>query len=111
MSDRRHRRGVILVVVVVFALLASVGVMAALIIATSQARRSQIYKDRTRALYAAEAGIVWASQKLWVDPAFCWDDSATFSNGDPLINGIAVKVTVTNCGAGNDHQIVAKVVY
>ncbi|MBI4323625.1 MAG: hypothetical protein HY596_05060, partial [Candidatus Omnitrophica bacterium] len=60
---------------------------------------------RLKAQYAAEAGLVWAMQRLWQDQAYCG------APDPPVINGLNVDVTVTSCGAGNTHTLSAKVLY
>ncbi|MBI2495743.1 MAG: hypothetical protein HYW10_04165 [Candidatus Omnitrophica bacterium] len=48
-----------------------------------------------RARYAAEAGLVWAQQQLWVTPT-----SSFAGNPDITIGGIGVDITVNPpCGA------------
>ena len=87
------------------ALVCSVIAYLVVFLAVSQARQARFYHRRVRARYATEAALVWAQQKLRADPAFC------MTNGDgPAVGDYQTKVTVTNCGANNSHQIKARIV-
>ena len=99
-----QERGAVLGVSIMTAIVCSVVAYLVLFLATSQARQARFYHQRVRARYATEAAIVWAQQQLRANPAFCITDG----NG-PLLEGYQTKVTVTSCGAGNSHQIQARI--
>ena len=102
-----QERGAVLGVAIMTAIVCSVVAYLILFLATSQARQARFYHRRVRARYATEAAIVWAQQQLRANPAFCMTDG----NG-PLLEGLEeyqTKVTVTSCGAGNNHQIQARI--
>ena len=71
----------------------------------SRMSTAQQAKDRVQARYASEAGLVWAMQCLWANPAYCGTPDP------PSLGGLGVDVTVTDCGANNTHKVRAKVVY
>ena len=74
-------------------------------LSASRSQTSSLQAHRLKAQYAAEAGLVWAMQRLWRDQAYC-------GNPDPpAMNGYSVDMTVSNCGAGNTHTLSAKVNY
>ncbi len=106
-SRRRARQGAALVAVIVTALIASVAAFGALLLAMSHAQSGGLQVKRLRAQYAAEAGLVWAQQQLWADPAYCGTPDP------PAINGLNVDVIVSPspCVAGTAHRIQAKVTY
>ena len=98
--------------VLILAVVSSIAAYGALMVASSQARQGTVLGTRFRARYAAEAGIVIAQAKLWRDPAYC--PAAAPEPIDTDGNGSAdttVELTVTNCGAGNAHEVRAKVAY
>ena len=86
-------------------MIAAFASLAVLQLAISQTQHAKFHENRTRSRYAAEAGIVWAQQRLLNDPTYCGVPDP------PAIDGIAVTVTVTNCGAGNTHAVSARVDY
>lgn len=108
-SQKRSEQegGFALVAVIVTALIASVASFGALLLAMSHAQTGDAQLDRLRAQYAAEAGLVWAQQKLWANPAYCGTPDP------PAINGLTVNVIVddSHCVAGTAHRLQAKVTY
>lgn len=106
------RRGAILVVVIVTALLSAVAVYTIMLMTLSQARQATFFQDRAAAVNAAEGAIVWAQQKLMADETFC----AGPGNDPPsamFTPPTTVDVTIAPCGAGttNPRVITAKVTY
>ncbi|MBI4342305.1 MAG: hypothetical protein HY599_02935 [Candidatus Omnitrophica bacterium] len=90
---------------IITAFLCAVASYAVLQLAIAYARQGQFFVNRTPYRYATEAGVVWAQEQLWNNANYC-------GNPDPpVINGVAIDVTVTNCGAGNVHTITAKATY
>ena len=102
---RRNARGAVLGLVIITAVVAAIASLTVLQIAIHQARHAKFHHDRTRTRYAAEVGVVWAQQRLLNNPGYCG------APDPPVIDGMTVDVTVTNCGAGNAHAINATVVY
>ena len=98
-GHRRRSRGTILTVAVLTAFVCSIAAYLVLFLAICQARQARFYKQRLRARYVAEAAVVWAQQRLWLDPAYC--------NGaiPPVLEGYQPQATVTNCGTGNTHLV------
>ena len=86
-------RASVLWLLLVVSLVAAVASYGALFAAISHARRTKFNRTRTAARYAAEAGLVWAMERLWQDPSW------TPPGGTPTltINGIGVIVTMPNC--------------
>ena len=66
----RHERGAVLTVVIVMAIVCSMLAWGVLYAAIANARRAQFHREWMPARYAAEAGLVWAMQRLWADPAW-----------------------------------------
>ena len=99
-----EERGIVLAAAIITAIICAIAAYLVLFLAISQARHARFYHQRARARYATEAAIVWAQQQLWADGAFCPD----FANAPPM-EGFQVQVKVTNCGAGNNHQIQARI--
>lgn len=101
----QNQRGMALILATVVALICAAGTYAMLMMATSQARWSVAVTQHEQARYLSEAGVIWATQRIWQDPAFC-------TGGPQLIPlaGASVEVTVTNCALG-PHQIHSRVVY
>ncbi len=100
-----NERGGLLVLIMVSALLAAIMSFSVLELAIAQAKRARFHRLRGSARYAAEAGIVWAQQRLLQNPAYCGTPDP------PPFGTITVDVGVTNCGGGNPHAISAKVTY
>ncbi|MBI3322043.1 MAG: hypothetical protein HYZ91_07245 [Candidatus Omnitrophica bacterium] len=87
-----NARGSALMVVMVTALFSAVAVYIVLFMTFSESAQSKFYRLRLPAQSAAEAGIIWAQQRLWVNPSYCG-----FPDPPPM-NGFTVNVTMTNCG-------------
>ena len=103
---RKSEQGVVLGMVIIAAIVFSIAAYAMLSVAMSHRQRVKEFDvDRLRARYAAEAGLVWAQEQLWANPAFC-------GGAPPFnpINGLNVAVAVSNCG-GPTHQLTASVTY
>ena len=105
MRLRGNEHGIALGVVLMMALIFGAVAAGALMLSASRSQTSGLQAHRLKAQYAAEAGLVFAMQRLWKDPAYC-------GNPDPpVLNGLNVDVTVSNCGSGNTHTVSAKVTY
>jgi Tfp pilus assembly protein PilX len=95
---RRSERGSALGLVVATALLSSMGAYVMLQLANSQAQQAQFHRNRMRARYAAEAGFVWAKQRLEASPPA---PEPTFDDAPDLeVDGIPVDITVICEGGG-----------
>jgi hypothetical protein len=70
----KHRTGVALAAAIGAAMVFSVAAYGVLYSAMSFRSRVQFSQRNIKARYAAEAGLVWAMQQLWVNPA--WTSSA-----------------------------------
>jgi len=78
------KRGAALGLVLAVAALFSIAVFVALVMVLSARQHStEFYEQRLRARYAAESGIVWAMQQLWVDPSECFHGPGDFTVPDP----------------------------
>ena len=127
-----REEGFALTAAMVTALLCSIAAFTVLFMAISGARRSGFFRGRTTGRYLAEAGLVIAREKLMADPNYCPGGPCT--PGGPCIgtepvdtnngagggfaNGVTsdsddalVTITVTNCGAGNNHVVSATMSY
>lgn len=122
MTDRGQvtgaaRRGIALGIVVVTSLVFAIAAYAVLYAANSLGSRANFQKRNTSARYAAEAGLVWAMQKLWANPAECFNANPDFSfdtDGNPTTKAMAVDVIATPCPtavAGAEMKLQAKVAY
>jgi len=100
-----NERGMALGMVIVMALIFAVAAFGVMTLSVSRSQTSGRQAHRLKAQYAAEAGLVWATQRLWRDQAYCGTPDP------PAINGMSVDVTVINCGAGHTHALIAKVLY
>ncbi len=87
------QRGTSLTIVIAMALLASIAAYAILIVATGAARRGGAFQRHAVARYSAEAGIVWAMQRLELQPTM----SFAAGNTDLTVNGAAIDVIVPAC--------------
>jgi len=120
---RRNNRGAALGLVIVTAAIFAVAAFAALTMALSRAQVATVIgPERLRASYAAEAGLVWAMERLWTTPA--WGSPPgnvdlvvpNDMNGDGVIaagEGVSVDVIFVACGGPPcpDRQLQARVVY
>ena len=115
LTRRCSERGtMVLALTMITALLAAITSYAVLQLSVAYARQGRFFINRTPYRYAMEAGIVWAQDRLWSNPAFCSNagvDPAGAAAPDLTVNGISVDVVVTNCGAGNVHTITALSTY
>ena len=100
-----ERGAIVLGMTILTAILAAIASFAVLQLAIAYSLQGRFFVNRTPYRYAAEAGLVWAQEQLWNNPAYCG------APDPPVINGVTVDVTVTNCGAGNVHTISANAVY
>lgn len=107
-GGREHadERGAILLIAVMAALLSSVAAYALLMIAMSQTRHEKSIVQRTRARYAAEAGIIKAMQCLWVNPRWSATGALDCTGGTCSIgrdlcgfNGFDVNIELEPCPA------------
>ena len=105
MSSHSTERGAILPIVLGTALLCAIAAYAVLIIVAAQGRHAQFYRGRLRARYAAEAGMVWAKERLWLNPTYCGNPAP------PPIEGMVVSITISDCTAGSNKTIAARATY
>ena len=103
MTDLGSERGGLFGFALILALIASIAAYAALFTATAGGRYGKALKDRPRARYAAEAGIVIAREQLQRVPTYCGSPVAIDTDADGT-NDTTVDITVTACGAGNENQ-------
>ena len=113
MMRARERGFFILGVTILTGIVFTVTSLAILTIAINRTNVSDVDERRARAVYAAEAGLVWASRKLMVDPTFCFPD-----NPDLVLDADAtpgpetgVDIVASSCGATDSRSLEAKVVY
>jgi len=91
---RARERGFVLGAVAVSSIVFSIAAFTALTVALSGRRQSGLFHEqRLRARDAAEAGLVWAAQKLQADPSF----SSEAGNVDVTVDGVEVDVVVPPC--------------
>jgi Tfp pilus assembly protein PilX len=84
-----------LIIVLITALLAGIAAYSVLQMMIAEARQARFYRERMRARYAAEAGIVWAQQRLWDNEAWSSGVGTDFT----LPDGTTVDVVMAPCGA------------
>ena len=108
----RNERGAVIWVSIVTAMIFGIAAYAALYLAMSQARRSAVFAQQPGARYLTEAAQMVTRARLWDDPTLCLSAAPVSidTNGDS-IGDTNVEVTITNCGAGNSHEIKTRVVY
>ena len=84
MSDRRRvgQRGSLLTMVIVGAIIFSLTAYAMLNMSLSRTQSVKYNVDRYRARYAAEAGVVYAMQKLWANPT--WSSGQGWTTAEDL---------------------------
>lgn len=96
----REEHGSALATTIGVALVCSVAAYTILFIARAQVGPAELFRERLRARYAAEAGVVWAQAQLWTDPNISFpagDVDFVFSDARGDIN---VDVVVPPCGGG-----------
>lgn len=99
---KHDERGVALGIVILSAIVFSVAAFAVLTMSLSRAQTAELTEDRLRARYAAEAALVWAMQRLWVDQT--WSSGLGIDlpfdiDGDGSIAaGEGVDVSIPACG-------------
>jgi len=115
MRMRDQRRGIALGLVVITAFIFAIAAFAVLTMAISSAQRSGESEDRLRAQFAAEAGLVWAMQKLFVDaadPSFCGGGvNMPFDTDGDGTNETTVNIKASSCNATDNRTLEARVVY
>lgn len=110
----RTEQGAALVVAVLTALLSAIAVYTVMVLALSQARQAQFFRERLVARNAAEAGVVWAQQWLWVHPDDCGVPDPPPASFDPVPVSVGVDVTDAGgpgCTPGSPKTIKATVSY
>ncbi len=104
-----NERGGLLGFALATALISSITIYAVLFSAISQGRQGRFLKERLRAQYVAEAGLVIAKERLWRDPTYAGGVvPVTDTSG---LNSTNVTITVTVPDASGRQQISANVVY
>ena len=98
-------RGMILAVTLMMALLASIVSYGVLQLAVSQGRQGRFFRSQTAARYLAEAGMVLAQERLRVNPSYCPSTPELVDTTGDGVGDTPVRITVTNCGPGNTHEI------
>lgn len=89
-----RERGAALAIALGLALVSATAVYTMLLLATAQAGQARFYRQRLQVGYAsAEAALVWAQERLRVDPTYCGDPDP------PVINGVQVDVRVFDAGS------------
>ena len=101
---RNERGALVLGAAILLAVVCSVIAYVLLMMASADVMRSHRVAEGIRADYLAEAGMVWADQRLWRDPTFCP------TNLPVNLEGRTVLVSVTNCGTAR-QQVITQVVY
>ena len=91
-------RGIVLGTVVMMAVLFAIGAFAALMTALTRMRITGSERQNFEARYAAEGGLVYAMQRLWVNPAY--------SGGSQTIGTKAVVITVDPCSPPTPCKVV-----
>jgi len=110
----REQRGAALAMVLAVAVCFSIAAFTALILALSRPRTKDFYKRRAVAQYAAEAGLVWAMQRLWNEAGTPYPPGCPVGGTGTdtvTVNGVPSTITVTNCGAGRNHTVKSKVTF
>ena len=108
-ASGRGPRGAVLIVVMVTAFLIAIAIYTTLFLAISQARYAVFYRSRTQARYAAEAGLVWAQQRLWQTPSECFGASPDWTL--PTTPPTNIEVTRTPCPGPPPSTLTATVTY
>lgn len=98
-------RGAVLTAALISALLASIASYLVLQLAMVQARYARFHEGHAEARHAAEAGLVWAYERLLSNPAYCG------APDPPPLGALTVDVTISDCAPGNPKAITAKVTY
>lgn len=98
-------RGAILAITMMMALVASIVSYGVLQLAVSQGRQGRFFRSQTTARYLAEAGMVLAQERLRADPNYCPTAPELLDTTGDGVGDTPVTITVTNCGAGNTHEI------
>ena len=93
MRNVNDKRGFVLTVAMITAVLIAMACMALLAMATNEAQRARFQHVRTRARYASEAGLAWAQEQLRANG--CWDSGGAFAAQLPItIDGVAYQVAI-----------------
>ena len=116
---RHDERGMALGIVLMTSIVFAIAAYGVLTMAVSRAQQEDFFGDRRiRAHMAAEAGLVWAMQKLWADSNECAAFAGpndfiidTYDDADPL-NDTTVDIIRIGCPApGPTSKLQAQVVY
>ena len=90
--------GIVVLTTIVF----SVAAYAALFSALALRQRGDFYQRHAVASYAAEAGMVWAMQRLWRNPNDCFSSATEWSvdpdNNSATNNTLTINIRVTALG-------------
>ena len=107
----RGERGIVLGIVLITSIIFGIVAFGLLSLATNQSRQgSFISEERVRARYAAEAGLVYAMQRLWVNPDECAAAALSpppFDTGD----GIVMTIVVTRTPCASNSTLSSKVTF
>jgi len=101
-------RGAVLTAALISAFLASIASYLVLQIAVIQARQARFHEGHVEARHAAEAGLVWAYDRLTY--VTMTGDTSACGGSPPVINGMTVTMTVSGPCPG-PRAVTAKVTY
>ena len=108
MKRSHQNRGSALGIVIITGVVFSIAAFSVLTMSFSGASHPAGTTQSFQARYAAEAGLVRASQRLWTTPTYCGE---TWSRAN---SGLAYDVVITvspPCAANTPHEIRARVTY
>ena len=112
MRTAKNRRGIALGVVILTSVVFSIAAYAVLFMMMGLKQRNRFYEQNLRVRYATEAGMVWATQRLWASPGECFNGSPDFfldDDANPITPDIGVDIIRNPCAGHSTLQ--AKVVY
>lgn len=93
LTQIKNQKGSAIWTTLAIAIVCAIAAYGALFAAQCAAQRSQFHRERTRARYAAEGGLVWAQDQLWADQR--WLGAGGVAN--TVIGGTNVSVFLPAC--------------
>ena len=107
-QETPQNRGIVLSAVLILSIIFGLAAYADLMLAMNVSKKRKFWKERMNARYAAEAGVVYAKQIIWIDKRWASPEGVDF-----YLNGFGVDVVVPACTQTpcESREISASVVY
>lgn len=112
-NSHNERGAFLIAMAAILGIVCGITAWSSLFVAMTEARHAKVFREHSSSRYLAEAGLMIAREKLWTNPAYCGGNEIIDLDGDGILEAsdATVTVTVSDCGAGNPHQLSVQINY